>query len=112
MASRPGALKPNRYPAFTVASNRDDTPAVDPGACIAERFEVERLAGAGGMGSVYRAKDRETGGTAAVKVLDKQGKVDQERFEREALFLADLEHPAIVRYLAHGTTAEGQRYLA
>jgi serine/threonine protein kinase len=33
------------------------------------RFEIDRLAGRGGMGSVLRATDRTTGGPVAVKVI-------------------------------------------
>ncbi|AKT42695.1 serine/threonine-protein kinase PknK [Chondromyces crocatus] len=36
---------------------------------IAERFQVQRLAGSGGMGSVYRALDQHTGTPVALKVL-------------------------------------------
>ena len=35
----------------------------------------------------------------------------EERFAREAQVLAELNHPAIVRYVAHGETAQGQPYL-
>jgi eukaryotic-like serine/threonine-protein kinase len=86
-----------------------------PGDIIAERFEIERLAGSGGMGAVYRARDRLTGDLAALKVLwghhlehPEQG----ERFEREARILYELHHPGIVRYIAHGATDEGEPYLA
>ena len=34
------------------------------------------------------------------------------RFEREAAALAELSHPVIVRYVAHGFTEAGERYLA
>ncbi len=34
------------------------------------------------------------------------------RFGREARVLADLSHPGIVRYVAHGETPKGERYLA
>ena len=40
-----------------------------PGDVIAERFEIERRAGAGGMGDIYQARDQRTGGALALKVL-------------------------------------------
>ncbi|MBK9035911.1 MAG: protein kinase [Myxococcales bacterium] len=79
---------------------------------IAERFELEELAESGGMGSVYRARDRMTGGRVAVKLLAKANQRWAERFRREALALSELAHPAIVRYVAHGVTPAGEPYLA
>jgi tetratricopeptide (TPR) repeat protein len=85
------------------------------GDVVEERFEIERLAGSGGMGAVYRTLDRRAGAPAAVKVLWPQF-VEQpeqaERFAREARVLQELDHPGIVRYLAHGVTGEGEPYLA
>jgi hypothetical protein len=86
-----------------------------PGDVIDDRFEIERLAGTGGMGAVYRAHDRSTGGPAAVKVLWARFvelPEHAERFAREARVLMELSHPAIVRYLAHGLTPEGEPWLA
>jgi tetratricopeptide (TPR) repeat protein len=83
-----------------------------PGAVVAGRFELVRLAGSGGMGEVYLSVDRTTGRPAAVKLLvDREGG-DSERFEREARILADLSHPGIVRHLAHGALPSGARWLA
>src|SRR5689334_8213889 len=82
------------------------------GDVVAGRFEVERLAGAGGAGEVYRAKDRVEGGAVALKVLRPAFSRDMGRFAREVRALAKLRHPAIVRYVAHGQTAEGEPYLA
>jgi tetratricopeptide (TPR) repeat protein len=78
---------------------------------IADRFELERLVGAGGMGEVFRAKDRVTGGTVAVKVLYASMSRDLERFQREAQILAEVSHPRIVKYVAHGV-AMSRPYLA
>jgi hypothetical protein len=36
---------------------------------LVQRFEIEQRAGVGGMGVVYRARDRESGAPVAVKVL-------------------------------------------
>src|SRR5687767_15126094 len=66
------------------------------------------------MGTVFRARDRLTGQPVALKVM-KRGDDDlvrSERFAREARLLADLRHPGIVRYVAHGTTRAGEPYLA
>jgi serine/threonine protein kinase/tetratricopeptide (TPR) repeat protein len=75
---------------------------------IAERFEVEERSATGGMATVYRTRDRTTGNLTAVKVLH----CGAERFELEARVLAELTHPAIVRYVAHGATNEGEPFLA
>src|SRR4051794_6311331 len=77
---------------------------------IGERFELERRVGAGAMGTVFRARDRLTGEPVAVKLLP--GTTAVARFAREATALAQLSHPAIVRYIAHGTTTSGEHYLA
>src|SRR5205814_2040266 len=35
----------------------------------------------------------------------------RKRFEQEAAILAELSHPAIVRYLAHGVTESAEHYI-
>ena len=54
------------------------------GEVIGGRFEIEQLAGEGGMGAVYRARDRRSGSTVAVKVLHETAGHVVERFAREA----------------------------
>jgi tetratricopeptide (TPR) repeat protein len=61
---------------------------------------------------VYQAIDNTTGERVALKVLVGSLDVEPARFEREARMLARLDHPRIVRYVAHGTDREGQPYLA
>ena len=77
-----------------------------------DRFDIERLVGSGGMATVYRAVDRQTGQPVALKVLHGRTPEQTERFEQEAELLAELSHPAIVRYVGHGTTPVGEHYLA
>src|SRR5262245_670387 len=84
-----------------------DTPEI-----VAERFEVERLARSGGMGNVYRAKDRQSGATVALKVLRENRAGNADRFLREARVLAELKHPGIVGYITHGQMPDGGLYLA
>jgi serine/threonine protein kinase/tetratricopeptide (TPR) repeat protein len=80
---------------------------------IAGRFAIEQLAGQGGMGSIYRARDVETGALVAIKRLRIGAEPGEaERFTREAMILSALSHPRIVRYVAHGSTPDGARYLA
>lgn len=63
------------------------------------------------MGAVYRATDTTTGEPVALKLL-LPGSADILRFEREAQFLEELEHPAIVRYVAHGQCDTGEPFVA
>src|ERR1039457_792693 len=81
---------------------RDEPPCVARAPRrFGERFESEALVGSGGMGMVFRGRDRVDGQAVALKVLHRQGHVASERFLREAEALAALAHPAIVRYVAH-----------
>ncbi len=82
-----------------------------PGDVVADRFTLESVAGVGGMGVVYRAHDRTTQRTVALKVQTARRLEDGARFEQEALVLRELSHPRIVSYLAHGRT-EGGLFLA
>ena len=85
---------------------------IEPGAVILDRFDVEALAAAGGMGTVYRCLDRHTGLPVALKVQPAVAPADFQRFEREALLLAELRHPGVVRYVAHGQLSGNELYLA
>jgi tetratricopeptide (TPR) repeat protein len=85
---------------------------MQPGDVLGAKFEIERRAGAGGMGEVFRARDRTTGEAIAIKVLLEGRKNDDARFEREADVLSDLRHPGIVQYVAHELTSAGRAYLA
>lgn len=66
------------------------------------------------MGTVYRATDRYSGDTVALKLLHAGagGPDEGERFAREAQLLSELRHPGIVSHVAHGQTPDGQRFLA
>ncbi len=63
-------------------------------------YEILAPIGAGGMGEVYRAKDRKLDREVAIKVLPTALAQDPERlarFEREAKVLASLNHPNIAQ---------------
>jgi eukaryotic-like serine/threonine-protein kinase len=60
------------------------------------RFEVLRLLGTGGMGSVYLALDRHLQAQVALKTLNRADGVDLFRFKREFRSLADLRHANLV----------------
>lgn len=86
-----------------------------PGSLFGNRFDIDRMITRGGMGVIYRAHDRYTGQRVALKLLlhtEDPGESGAERFIREAQLLAQLRHPSIVSYVAHGQTPEGQLFLA
>jgi len=61
-------------------------------------YEIQSALGAGGMGEVYRARDRNLNRDVALKVLPESFAADADRvarFQREAQLLASLNHPNI-----------------
>jgi len=82
------------------------------GSAIADRYEIERVLGQGGMASVYLATDQLLDRQVAIKLM-KTGVVSRQnpgRFYREARTLAKMNHPNIVTLYNCGWYGE-QAYL-
>src|SRR5690348_8241700 len=75
-------------------------------------YEIVAPLGAGGMGQVYRARDRRLDRDVAVKVLsdDLSDAAARRRFQREAQMASSLNHPHILTVLDVGEL-EGRQYL-
>ncbi|HVJ26194.1 MAG TPA: protein kinase, partial [Vicinamibacterales bacterium] len=70
---------------------------LDPGTRLGP-YEILELAGAGGMGEVYRARDTRLRRTVAIKVASgrmREGSHLRARFHHEARAIAALNHPSI-----------------
>ncbi|MDX8054159.1 serine/threonine-protein kinase [Lentzea sp. BCCO 10_0798] len=76
------------------------------GAVIDNRFVVGTLLGSGGMAEVYRAYDRSTTSSVAIKIFSGPGLPDDElRLQREASMLVSLDCPGIIPVYASGTVS-------
>lgn len=75
--------------------------ALAPGHRIHNRYQILALAGRGGMGAVYAARDDRLGATVALKQTLAGDEVLRRAFRREARLLAALRHPALPRVLDH-----------
>jgi hypothetical protein len=82
------------------------------GELVGDRFELVAVAGRGGMGVVWRARDRVTGEDAAVKVHTAAHDDADVRFEQEIALARELSHPGLPRGLGDGRLADGRRWLA
>src|SRR5438046_1135941 len=96
------------YFANILAAVRDQSTPTQIG-----RYFIEQLIGEGGMGSVYKAEQREPiRRTVAVKVI-KLGMDTREviaRFESERQALALMNHPNVARVIDAGATDAGRPY--
>ena len=68
------------------------------GSKLANRYEILGELGRGGMGVVYRARDPLLNREVAVKLISSSDLTPEleERFQREAQLVAQMDHPAIV----------------
>lgn len=77
-------------------------------------FEILELIGQGGMGAVYKAKNKQTGDLFAIKVLLQELADDTtsiKRFKQEAEAAGKLDHVNLANVFGHGTTDDGAPYL-
>jgi serine/threonine protein kinase len=87
---------------------------LEPGTVIAGRYRVLSLIGVGGMGAVYRAEHVHMRKTVALKFLHPELlRVDEvvQRFEREAIAAARIDHPNVVAANDFGKLDDGSFYL-
>lgn len=81
------------------------------------RYELVREAVHGTMSNFYMARDRRTGEIVGLKICDLQKtEVFENRFTgldkpSEGEVASQMDHPNIVKTLAHGTTTNGEHYV-
>src|SRR5262249_4924216 len=104
---RPGARRPptraTRYRVETSAMALDTTRPVLQS--VGNYDLIEKIA-EGGMGTVYKARQRDSGATVAIKIVPPHmasNPVLLKRFEQEFRAAKLLDHPNIVRALDFGT---------
>ncbi len=123
---------PRRYlpEAITVPGPPGDTSSgggadSSESAPISARWDASRLplvepsnyarteeAGQGGIGLVWKGQDLRLGRTVALKELRESGRSARERFLREALVTARLQHPSIVPVYEAGRWPTGEPFYA
>ena len=94
----------------------DDAPPPTPAELAAEfpQLEIIELLGRGGMGAVYKARQRHLDRLVALKLLRPGLDADPsfaERFTREARALAQLNHPGIVTLHESGRSPGGLYFI-
>jgi eukaryotic-like serine/threonine-protein kinase len=83
------------------------------GEVVANRYELERVLGTGGMATVFCAFDTVLERKVALKVLHEQFAADEDyvaRFDNEARAAARLTHPNIVTVIDRGAE-DGRRFI-
>src|SRR5215207_4517204 len=82
---------------------------LEPGTLLQNRYRVTRQIGRGGMGAVYVATDDRFNSVVAVKqTFFFDDPALRRAFEREAVLLNHLRHPALPRVSDHFVEDEGQ----
>ena len=87
---------------------------LDVGTVVAERYRVDAVIGAGGMGAVYRAMDLQLERPVALKMIRSDmlaNRAMAERFRREAVAVARLRHPHIVTVHDYGVAPDVGAYI-
>ena len=77
-----------------------------------KRYELKGVIGQGGLGRVMLAHDRELDRPVAIKELLRRTPINSERFKREALVTARLQHPNIVPVHDAGRWPNGSPFYA
>jgi eukaryotic-like serine/threonine-protein kinase len=88
--------------------------SLQPGVLFGERYEILGVLGQGGMGAVYKARDRELDRLIALKVIRPELATDPAillRFKQELILSRNITHKNVVRIYDLGE-AEGIRFIS
>src|SRR6185437_12813742 len=86
---------------------------LSPGAILGQRYEILQVLGRGGMGAVYKARDREVDRVVALKVIrpDLAGNAAMlDRFKQELVLSHQVTHKNVVRIYDLGE-ADGVKFI-
>jgi len=86
---------------------------LQPGAVLGQRYEILQILGEGGMGAVYKARDRELDRMVALKVIRPELAGSQaiiDRFKQELLLATQVTHKNVIRIYDLGE-AEGMKFI-
>jgi tetratricopeptide (TPR) repeat protein/predicted Ser/Thr protein kinase len=101
---------PSAFPAGSIAAFH----SLLPGALFGGRYEIIGVLGQGGMGAVYKARDRELDRLIALKVIRPELANDPailQRFKQELILSRNITHKNVVRIYDLGE-AEGIRFIS
>ncbi len=87
--------------------------SLEEGSILADRYEILKLLGQGGMGAVYKAKDRELDRLVALKVIRPELAGHPsilQRFKQELLLARKITHRNIIRIFDLGVS-DGLRFI-
>jgi eukaryotic-like serine/threonine-protein kinase len=88
--------------------------SLQPGVLFGERYEILGVLGQGGMGAVYKARDRELDRLIALKVIRPELATDPAillRFKQELILSRNITHKNVVRIYDLGE-ADGIRFIS
>jgi tetratricopeptide (TPR) repeat protein/predicted Ser/Thr protein kinase len=103
-----------RTPAKRGKDISDSSQALQPGHVLGGRYEILGMLGQGGMGTVYKAQDREVNREVALKVIRPEltGHPDIiQRFKQELILARQVTHKNVVRIFDLGE-AEGAKFIS
>ena len=88
---------------------------IKKGTMVQERYEIIRIVGSGGFALVFEAYDHKRDRTVAIKMMETMGfknmdklQVYLKRFEREAMLIARLRHPNVLKIYGYGMHGDDQ----
>jgi serine/threonine protein kinase/tetratricopeptide (TPR) repeat protein len=96
------------------ANTSESTQALNAGHFLGGRYEILQVLGQGGMGVVYRARDREVDREVALKVIrpDLAERSDlAQRFKQELILARQITHKNVIRIYDLGE-AEGTKFIS
>jgi len=109
MSPTPGATPPPK----TSAGARFQAPVLQIGEVLGGRYEILQLLGEGGMGAVYKARDRELDRPVALKLIRPElasSPAMLARFKQELLLSRQVTHKNVVRIFDLGD-AQGVKFI-
>jgi len=117
------AMEPSFADEDAIESSPREAGAVDPDLLLPEAlnellpantYHVENLLARGGMGAVYKGMQLRLDRAVAIKIMRRDQGRDhgfEQRFQREALAMATLNHPNIVSVIDYGEAGPDYLYI-